>query len=370
MKLLRFLKFFVRSFSLRGFLRRLLGRGPDAVDFYYKSPAEKQCLEPVFDALSKHYPCTWVCRKGYADLGRGTAAVLTTHQTGVGHIRKWWHGYRKLFYLPHDLASLRCWQDENLESCDILFCATDAHYAAARERYGETHCVKRIPLPKLDPVRASGAPTLVTDLPYDCTVLYSPSYTLTGEWKQVIEACVDSDLPVNFIFKGYPYRRFDVPEDCFEPIDGYPYFRDTQTVGKLSNIDIFHHFSSRETDEIERYILERNLPQLRFVERTENLIRIFPQVHVLVSDASSSLIEFAEYNPNGAALETGCRRSKEIRPVVSLLEGSRVEFCPVEKLSLRLAELVPTVSHREPAGSTQFGGQVAAEEIRRSIQQT
>lgn len=226
------------------------------IDFYYKSKSEKQCLQPIFEELSKNHNCFW-----YSTLknkrGQGDGAFATSHQYGNNQLTKEKDGYSFLFYLPHDLGKVNCYMNEDLREFDILFCPTLAHFKVASYIYKKYPITLQIPIPKLSAMNHTYPPKLrpgrkkIKDLPYPTTIIYAPSYTLTGEWRDVLK--IAKNIPANFIFKSYPYFRDKSKTRVLSRINHFPYYRDDSvTESRLNHIDIFHTMSAKISDLIEK----------------------------------------------------------------------------------------------------------------------
>ena len=259
--------------------------GSDAIDFVAHHDIQAQAAQSIFEELSGRFDCRWLIGPDRKPSG-AASALLIDHAPFQPRIRRSLSGYRRLFHILHDLADFPVYEAERtrLRTCDLLLVPGSMHAEHARRALGESAPIHEIGWPKYDrmaiPAQYAAFADRLKALPYDVTVLYTPTRAFTYEWQYLLPLL--RDLPCNTILKNHIYVNpgQPMPAGCEEE----------------------YEVSMRSADEMESALESYGCKHMIIAPRTLNVCALFPHAQMVIADQSSVLAEFI---PFGISVETG-----------------------------------------------------------------
>lgn len=275
------------------------------IDFIAYHELQAQAALSVFEKLKSVYDCRWLI--GPFNAARpGDVAILIDHRC-YHHICKSRNGYKYLFHLSHDIADIDVYKNENLGDFDLIFVPTIAHYNACLNSGYEARKLKISGWPKYDYIAnkklVKDVLSKVVDRSRLC-LLYAPTFAGNYEWKKLFP--VFKSIGCEVLIKNHIY--VDEGQN-FPPGQEEEYSIALASAQEMESVATELGFS--------------------ISPRPTNICTIFNRADILVSDASSCLIEFL---PFGVAIETGGSSVGDLRykPETSVLSED-VMLLPVDK---------------------------------------
>jgi len=247
------------------------------IDFFCQHLGHKEIAQSIFTELEKRgHECIW--NIGMDSVGTSTeCAFLVDHPNQ----QKWLLNNRPdlLFYYPHDLLDFKGHGDLSIFS--HIFCPS-YNWLVNSKIYDFNENYSIVGWTKYDSIRND--PTVkgaIKSLPHEITVIYAPSDE-RGEGLDVVRIFEKLDINVVFKYGAYLYDenflKINYPEILIE-VDGK----------KRNKILV----------KIEQACSE--LENMVFLDPSNTIIEIGKYCDVLISDYSSTLIEFL---PFGQSIQT------------------------------------------------------------------
>jgi glycerol-3-phosphate cytidylyltransferase len=295
---------------------------PIRVDFIAYHDLQAQAGLSVFEAMQEHFDCHWLIGPDRQPTD-AKAAILLDHTQHHPNLKKSADSYEYLFYLPHDLGDLDAYEIEQqrLKDFNIIFVPGAIHHNHAQKALGSTDSQPfakptRLILeggwPKYDKMNISEEDSelyqKLSNLPYEYTLLYAPTWGHTREWEQLLP--LFKSLPCNLIIKNHIYVN---------PGQVYPKGSEAIYTSCLQSVK-----------EMEEVAVVDNPPNVIIAPRTLNICSLFPFVDILITDQSSVGMEFS---PFGISIETGRFNPdpNQLQPQSSLISDD-ILFMTLDKL--------------------------------------
>lgn len=288
---------------------------PVQIDVIAHHEMQLQGCISIVEQLRKRHGCNILLGQDAQPTG-ADVAILIDHCAFQPKINKKNYGY--IIHMSHDLADFNVYPDEKdlLKGTDLFLVPGQKHYDMARKTFPGTPAYP-IGWPKFD--MAAGVevpPNHRPSRPDQKVVIYSPTLLFTREWEEVLPALLKTGHLI--ILKNHVHYNFEAgdppPLGCEEE----------------------YALAIKSLLDMEAWIKSSGFENHVVVNRRSNICDLFGHADILVTDVSSSAMEFLPFGPS---IETGrFGFSKSDAKAIAANYSSSALFLPVDPLKEKLAE--------------------------------
>gem|GEM_PF-7056009 len=276
---------------------------PQELDVYCHHDIHWQAFASVAELLEPHHKCNRMVGPAQKPL-QNNVAVLIDHACFQPFATK--ENYNRLIHFPHDVADLDIYKNEkeNLKTFDLILTCGNLSKIAAKKTISNVPVID-VGWPKMKEKRNFSKGKNKRK-----KILYAPTSIENGEWKEILPWLAAG--PFTITVKNHIYYNFESGQN---PPQG----------NEIQYIEAI-----KQMKEMQRYLKEKKLQNVKEVSRKKNLCELFENHDILITDNSSAAAEFINFGP---CIETGRfgKNKKDAAPYIAKYT-TQVKFIPSPRL--------------------------------------